>query len=206
MLTYLLIMIQICSHIQIGASTTKSHPVFSNYTMSIHRYCYNKILYIEDWDDKKVVCMTCKFFLPSEKFSSLHECSHIPFSFFPNSKKCKSCLGWSSVIQKTCLRIVEVFHSDSSLREESRVTNIDLVLKAHFKRRKPKKTAEQLAAQKQAMLAQIPEEQRKGISDALLSQSLDMGMVSPIILFFLFNSLSYTGGNSCNFIKSFKSR
>ena len=62
--------------------------------------------------------------------------------------------------------------------------NTLLLTQAHFRRVKPKKSAQQLAAQKEAMLAQIPEEQRKSISDDLLNQSLDMGMVSNNLLNF----------------------
>lgn len=71
------------------------------------------------------------------------------------------------------------------------VTDVKMLVQQHFKKMKPKKTDAQLAAQKEAMLAQIPEEQRKSISDELLDKSLDMGMVSlphvpPISLFLPF--------------------
>lgn len=52
-------------------------------------------------------------------------------------------------------------------------------MQAHFRQVKPKKTAAQAEAQRQALLQQIPEQQRKGLSDSLLSQALDMGMVGP---------------------------
>ena len=53
-------------------------------------------------------------------------------------------------------------------------------MKAHFKAHKPTKTKAQAEAQRQALLAQVPEDQRKSISDSLLGQAMDMGMVKPL--------------------------
>ena len=48
---------------------------------------------------------------------------------------------------------------------------------AHFKAHKPVKTDAQKQAQRQAILAQVPAEQRKSITDSLMGQALEMGMV-----------------------------
>ena len=48
---------------------------------------------------------------------------------------------------------------------------------AHFKTHKPVKTEAQKQAQRQAILAQVPGDQRKSITDSLMGQALEMGMV-----------------------------
>ena len=53
-----------------------------------------------------------------------------------------------------------------------------LLLQAHFRQLKPSKTTAQLAAQREGLLQQVPEAQRKSITDEVINQALGMDMVS----------------------------
>ena len=48
---------------------------------------------------------------------------------------------------------------------------------AHFRQHKPAKTQEQAARQRQQLLASLPEGQRSQVSEALLANASDLGMV-----------------------------
>lgn len=48
---------------------------------------------------------------------------------------------------------------------------------AHFRQHKPAKTQEQAARQRQQLLAALPEAQRGQVSEALLANATDLGMV-----------------------------
>ena len=52
-----------------------------------------------------------------------------------------------------------------------------LLVQKHFRTKKPERTEAQKNAHRESILAQVPEEQRKSISDALLDQAMGMDMV-----------------------------
>jgi hypothetical protein len=57
-----------------------------------------------------------------------------------------------------------------------------VLTQAHFKSRKPGKSAEQAARQREQLLANVPPEQRDKIDESMLSSAADLGMVENIAL------------------------
>ncbi len=70
----------------------------------------------------------------------------------------------------------------SHLPVASSCYNIYLCVQAHFKSKKPAKSAEQLARQREQLLANVPPEQRDKIDERMLSTAADLGMVENIAL------------------------
>ena len=68
-------------------------------------------------------------------------------------------------------------------------------LQAHYRATKPAKTAAQLANQKAAFLASVPEANRGAISDELLSTAADLGMVENVALLSNAPDNGFTGVN-----------
>lgn len=68
-------------------------------------------------------------------------------------------------------------------------------VKAHFKSKKPAKSAEQLARQREQLLANVPPEQRDKIDEGMLSTAADLGMVENIALLSNSRDNGYIGVN-----------